>query len=149
MNMANDQQNHLAKYTKEFKIKTRPEDSNFKRVIEDVLNSAMAPLKGREMVFKAFESRIFLKSEESEQSDQSSSYDKYTSLKLDNDLNTSGNKSHTSFSSDSTPKHMLQRLPIALTQVKAGGNSENLLNGIRRIVYSLDQSKEITKKGIQ
>ena len=27
-----------------------------------------------------------------------------------------------------TPKQMLQRLPIALAQVKAGNNSENLLN---------------------
>ena len=45
-----------------------------------------------------------------------------------------------------TPKQMLQRLPIALTQVKAGNNSENSLNEIRQIVYSLYQSKEITKK---
>ena len=45
-----------------------------------------------------------------------------------------------------TPKQMLQRLPIALVQVKAGNNSENLLNEIRQIVYSLYQSKEITKK---
>ena len=30
-----------------------------------------------------------------------------------------------------TPKQMLQRLPIALTQVKAGNNSESLLNEIR------------------
>ena len=45
-----------------------------------------------------------------------------------------------------TPKEMLQRLPIALAQVKAGNNSESLLNEIRQIVYSLYQSKEITKK---
>ena len=45
-----------------------------------------------------------------------------------------------------TPKQMLQRLPIALAQVKAGNNSEKLLNEIRQIVYSLYQSKEITKK---
>ena len=44
------------------------------------------------------------------------------------------------------PKQMLQRLPIALAQVKAGNNSENLLNEIRQIIYSLYQSKEITKK---
>ena len=36
-----------------------------------------------------------------------------------------------------TPKQMLQRLPIALAQVKAGNNSENLLNEIRQIIYSL------------
>ena len=44
-----------------------------------------------------------------------------------------------------TPKQMLQRLPIALAQVKAGNNSESLLNEIRQIVYSLYQSKQITK----
>ena len=41
---------------------------------------------------------------------------------------------------------MLQRLPIALAQVKAGNNSESLLNEIRQIVYSLYQSKQITRK---
>ena len=45
-----------------------------------------------------------------------------------------------------TPKQMLQRLPIALAQVKAGNNSESLLNEMRKIVYSLCQSKQITKK---
>ena len=45
-----------------------------------------------------------------------------------------------------TPKQMLQRLPMALAQVKAGNNSESLLNEIRQIIYSLYQSKQITKK---
>ena len=45
-----------------------------------------------------------------------------------------------------TPTQMLQRSPIALAQVKANNNSENLLNEIRQVVYSLYQSKEITKK---
>ena len=45
-----------------------------------------------------------------------------------------------------TPKQMLQRLLIALAQEKAGNNSESLLNKIRQIVYSLYQSKQITKK---
>ena len=44
-----------------------------------------------------------------------------------------------------TPNQMLKRLPIALAQVKAGNNSESLLNEIRQIVYSLYRSKEITK----
>ena len=44
-----------------------------------------------------------------------------------------------------TPK-MIQRLPIALAQVKDGNNSESLLNEIRKILYSLYQSKQITKK---
>ena len=72
------------------------------------------------------------------------------------------NVSNTSFSSDSeislftplkgtrlkilTLKEMLQRLAIALAQVKTVSNLENLLNEIRQIVYSLYQSKEITKK---
>ena len=45
-----------------------------------------------------------------------------------------------------TPKQVLQRLPIALAQVKAGNYSDSLLNEIRQIVYSLYQAKEITKK---
>ena len=45
-----------------------------------------------------------------------------------------------------TPKQMLQRLTIALGQVKAVNNSENLWNEIRKIVYSLYQSKKIIKK---
>ena len=45
-----------------------------------------------------------------------------------------------------TPKKMLQSLPIALAQIKAGNNSESLLNEIRQIAYSLYESKEITKK---
>ena len=45
-----------------------------------------------------------------------------------------------------TPKQMLQRLLIALTQVKAGNTSENLLNEIRRIICSLYQTRETTKK---
>ena len=36
-----------------------------------------------------------------------------------------------------TPKQMLQRLPIALAKVKEGNTSENLLNEIRQIIYSL------------
>ena len=36
-------------------------------------------------------------------------------------------------------KQMLQRLPRARAQVKAGNNSENLLNEIRQIIYSLYQ----------
>ena len=71
------------------------------------------------MVFKAFESRIFLKREKLK---------KGTGLKI------------------LSPKQMLQRLSKAFAQIKAGNNSESLLNEIRQIVYSLYQSKEITKK---
>ena len=71
------------------------------------------------MVYKAFESRIFSKSEELKQG---------KGLKM------------------LTTKQMLQRLPIAPTQIKAGNNSKILLNEIRQIVYSWYQSKKVTKK---
>ena len=44
------------------------------------------------------------------------------------------------------PKQMLQRLAIALTHVQVGNTSENLLNEIRKINYSLYRAKEITKR---
>ena len=40
---------------------------------------------------------------------------------------------------------MLQRLPIALAQVKVGNTPENLLKEIRQIIYYLYQETEITK----
>ena len=47
-----------------------------------------------------------------------------------------------------SPKQILQRLPKALAQVKAGHTSKKLLNKIREIIYSLYRAKEITKKYI-
>ena len=76
------------------------------------------------MVFNAFKSKIFL-----------------TKSKESGILNTNHSKLKIL-----TPKQMLKRLPIALAQVKVGNNSENLLNEIRKIIYSLYESKEITKK---
>ena len=45
-----------------------------------------------------------------------------------------------------TPKQMFHRLPIAIAKVIAGNTSENVINEIRQIIYSLYQVKEITKK---
>ena len=45
-----------------------------------------------------------------------------------------------------TFKQILQRLPIALAQVKAGNRFENLLNEIRQVVHSLYRAKEMTQK---
>ena len=70
----------------------------------------MALLKRREMVFKAFESGIFLKPDELK---------KGTGLK------------------ELTSKQMLQRLAIAFAQISTRNNSEILLNEIRQIVYSM------------
>ena len=72
------------------------------------------------MVYKAFQSGMFPRSEESQQEGEG--------LKI------------------LTPNQVFKRLPIALAQIKAGNNSESLLNEIRQIVYSLYRSKEITKK---
>ena len=85
----------------------------------DVLNSVSGLVNGTEMVLTAFKSGIFQVSKESQEGKE---------LKI------------------LTPNQMLKRLPIALAQVKAGNNSESLLNEIRQIVYSLYRSKEITKK---
>ena len=41
---------------------------------------------------------------------------------------------------------MLQRLPVALAQVKAANTFENLLNEIRQIIYSLYREKKVSKK---
>ena len=41
---------------------------------------------------------------------------------------------------------MFQRLIMAVEQVKAGKTSENLLNEIRQIIYSVYRIKEITEK---
>ena len=43
---------------------------------------------------------------------------------------------------------MLQRLPIAFAQIKAGNISETLPDNIRQIICSLYRTKEITKKYI-
>ena len=41
---------------------------------------------------------------------------------------------------------MLQRLSVALAQVKVGNALENLLNKIIQIMYSLHRTKKVTKK---
>ena len=100
-----------------FNNKTRPKTKDDKKNKKYILNSAENLYYGRELVINGFKSGLFpLKSTTG------------TGLKI------------------LTPKQVLQRLSIALAQVKAGNNSENLLNEIRQIFYSLYQSKEITKK---
>ena len=80
--------------------------------------------EGREKVLNAFDSKIFpIKTE--------------STLYL---------KSKTSSFKILTPNQMLKRLPIAVAQLKAGNNSESLINEIRQILYSLHRSKEISKK---
>ena len=45
-----------------------------------------------------------------------------------------------------TFKQMLHGLPRVLAQVKTGNTSENLLNEIRQLIYSLYWEKEVAKK---
>ena len=47
-----------------------------------------------------------------------------------------------------TPKQMLQSLPIAFAQIKTTNTSENLLNEVHQIIYSLYREREVTKKSI-
>ena len=68
MSMSNDGKDLLLRRINEFKSKTRPQNSESKKVKGDVLNSTRALLTGRKMVFKAFENGIFLKPEELKQS---------------------------------------------------------------------------------
>ena len=103
---------------------TRPKDYDKKQKNEIVTRNLRNSFKAREMVLNGFKSKIFL-----------------TESTGTGMLNTDNSKLKIL-----TPKQMLQRLPIALAQAKAGNNSENLLNEIQQIIYSLYQSKEITKK---
>ena len=48
-----------------------------------------------------------------------------------------------------TPDQMLSRLPVTLTQLKKGNNSQNLKNKVRQLLYSLYRSKNVTKHSIK
>ena len=120
---ANLEQANLMAHIQNFVKNTKPQDPEQKKLKSDVLNSVRALVDGRELMYNAFRSGIFHRLEESQEGEGVNEM-----LKI------------------LTPNPMLKRLPIALAQVKAGNNSESLLNEIRQIVYSLYRSKEITKK---
>ena len=73
-------------------------------------------------------------------------YDDYSLMMLEAKTEAKQNETKGTRLKILTPKQVLQRLPIGIAQVKASNNSENLLNEIRQIIYSLYQSNEITKK---
>ena len=123
MDTANIEQTNLLSYIYDFTKKTKPRNPAQKKLKADVIDSVTSLIEGREMVLTAFKSGIFQVSKESQEGEGANKM-----LKI------------------LTPNQMLKRLPIALAQVKAGNNSESLLNEIRQIVYSLYRSKEITKK---
>ena len=123
LDTANLEQTNLLSYINDFTKKTKPQNPAQKKLRADVLDSVTSLIEGREMVLNAFKSGIFQVSKESQEGEGANEM-----LRI------------------LTPNQMLKRLPIALVQVKAGNNSESLLNEIRQIVYSLYRSKEITKK---
>ena len=90
MTTANTEQANLLSHIEDFIKKTKPRGPMLKKLKEDVLTSVLSPLKGREMVYKAFESGIFQKLEESQQEGEG--------LKI------------------LTPNQMLKRLSIALAK---------------------------------
>ena len=125
LDTANIEQTSLLSYIIDFTKKTKPRNPAQKNLRADVLDCVTSLVQGREMVINAFKSEIFHVSKESQEDEESQ---EGKGLKI------------------LTPNQMLKILPIALAQVKAGNNSESLLNEIRQIVYSLYRSKEITKK---
>ena len=122
LDTANIEQANLLSYINDFIRKTKPQNPEKRKLRSDVLDSMTSLVKGREVVLKAFQSGIFHKLEESQEGKGVNQR-----LKI------------------LTPNQMLKILPIAIAQVKAGNNSESLLNEIRQIVYYLYRSKEITK----
>ena len=92
-----------------FRKNTKPRSQEKKQEKEIVLKNLFNFFEGREKTLDAFESKLFL-----------------TKSRGAGILNPDHSKLKVI-----TPKQMLQRLPIALTQVKAGNNSESLLNEIR------------------
>ena len=100
-----------------FRKNTKPRSQEKKREKEIVLQNLHNFFEGREKILDAFESKIFL-----------------TKSKGAGILNPDHSKLKIL-----TPKQMLQRLPMALAQVKADNNSDSFLNEIKQIFYSLYQ----------
>ena len=101
----------------EFNNKSRPRTTEGNDKKGHTYESAYALYEGRELIFNAFKRGIFpIKATQAE------------GLKILN------------------PKQMLQRIPIALAQVKTGNTFENLLNKIIQTFHSLHRAKEISKK---
>ena len=117
LDTANIEQANLLSYVYDFMKKTRPQNLAQKKLRAEVVDSITSLVEGREMVINAFKRGRFQVSKEPQESQEGTGANKMLKIL--------------------TPNQMLKRLPIALAQVKAGNNSESLLNEIRQIVYSL------------
>ena len=121
---ADEYQTDLLTEILNFRKNSKPKSQEKKQEKEIVLKNLYNFFEGRHKTLDAFERKIFL-----------------TKSKGAGILNPDHSKLKVL-----RPKQMLQRLPIALAQVKAGNNSESWLNEIRQIVYFLYQAKQITRK---
>ena len=100
---ADKKQSDLINEINDFINKTRPKNYKKKQEKEITLDRLHNFFKAREMVFNGFKSKAF-------------------------SIKSKGSGPLNSKLKILTPKQMIQRLPIALAQGKAGNNSENLLN---------------------
>ena len=130
LDTANLEQASLLSHINDFVRQTKPRDPEKRKLRSDVLDSVSELVKGREMVLTAFNSGIFHKLEKSQEGEGANEVSRVNEGERIKIL---------------TPNQMLKRLPIALAQVKAGNNSESLLNEIRQIVYSLFDQKKLLK----
>ena len=123
LNEADEDQSNLLVEIMHFKKKTKPQNPEKKQEKKDILKNFYTLFEGRGRVLDAFESKMF-------------------PIKIEG----AGFSENHSNLKTLTPKQVPQRLPMVLAQVKACNTSQNLLNEIRQIIYSLYRAKEITKK---
>ena len=120
---ADEYQTNLSVEIMNFRKNTKPRSQEKKQEKEIVLKNLYNFFEGREKTLDAFESKIFL-----------------TKSKGAGILNPDHSKLKVL-----TPKQMLQRLPIALAQVKASNNSESLLNEISKLFILCISLKKLPK----
>ena len=101
----------------------------------EVLKSAESLLKGQRLIYNGFMDNIFSRGEEFSTPKEVTPRDEipdFGTEEMFNDEETEGHRLKIL-----TPKQILSRLPISLTQLEAGNNSEKLKNEIRQLLYSL------------
>ena len=120
---ANEYQTDLLTEIRNFRANVKPRSQKEKQEKEIVLKNLNNLFEDREKILHAFESKIFL-----------------TKSKGSGILSPDHSKLKVL-----TPKQMLQRLPIALAQVKASNNSESLLNEISKLFILCISLKKLPK----
>ena len=139
-----EQQGRLQDNTDIFKEPTKLKESVKKWKKTLTLKSAIILLNGRQEALNAFESGIFPKGKQGK--GPISVLDFVACIESCPTVRSLTVSSWYTNMNIYTPKQIFERLTIALAQVKADNTSENLLNEIRQIIYSLYWAKEITKK---